>query len=161
MTAMKAPVAALAAASALVVAPMLTGSASATSVHRGAWTFTDYTPDPVALAAAQMLYVSTGRVVTSYCQDSRVPSAPQDVNAHRFRLSAPAVLRLQVTPTGAWGVEVDTPAGGTLAGVATGRAATDPVDLRVRLRPGAYVVAACNLGGGPDAHADYRLTPIR
>jgi len=158
---MKARVAALAAASALVAAPMLTGPASATSAHGGSWTFTDYTPDPVSLAAAQTLYLSTGRVVTSYCQDSRVPSAPQDVNAHRFRLSAPAVLQLHVTPTGAWGVEVDTPRGATLAGVATGRAATDAVDLRVRLRPGTYVVAACNLGGGPDARADYQLTPAR
>lgn len=156
---MKARVIAIAAGAALAAAPMLTGPASAGATHEGSWAFSDYTPDPVSLAAAEALHVSTGRVVTSYCQGSRVPTAPQDVNAHRLTVRRPSTLQLHVTPTGAWGVEVDTTRGATLAGVATGRSVTSPVALRVRLRPGSYVVTACNLGGAPDARADYSLTP--
>jgi len=156
---MKGRIVAIAAGSALAAAPLFTGPASAGGAHQGSWAFTDYTPDAVTLVAAQALHTATGRTVTSYCQGSRVPSAPQDVNAHRLTLSAPSVLQLHVTPTGAWGVEVDNRRGATLAGVATGRATT--ADLKMRLRPGSYIVTACNLGGGPDAHADYHLTPTR
>lgn len=158
---MKARVLAIAAGTALAAAPMLTASASAGATHEGSWAFSDYTPDPVSLAAAQALYVSTGRAVTAYCQGSRIPTVPQDVNAHRLTVRTPALLQLHVTPTGAWGIEVDSTRGTTLAGVSTGRSVTDGAELRVRLRPGTYVVTACNLGGGPDAHAAYTLTPTR
>jgi hypothetical protein len=150
---------AVGAAVALAAAPMLTGSATAASADRGSWSFTDYSPDPGQLAAAQAFYVVTGHAVTSYCRRGRVPTTAQDVNAHPLHVSAPAVLQVHVSTTGAWGVEVDTRRGAALAGVASGRQSTGGLDLRVRLRPGTYAVNACNLGGGPEARADYRLTP--
>lgn len=150
----------VATASVLAAVPMLASGASATATHGGSWTFTDYTPDPATLAAAQMLHTTTGKVATSYC-GSRVPSAPQDVNAHRLTVRTPSVLRLRLSSTGAWGAEVDNLRGTALAAVATGNAPTTDLGLKVRLRPGIYSVSACNLGGAPSARADYQLLPTR
>jgi len=147
----------LAAASALAVAPALTSAASAAPVAHGSWSFADYTPDPSSLAADDAFHVVTGTTITSYCHGTRVPSAPQDVTSRALTVSRPSVLRLSVNATGAWGVDVGSRHGKALAGITTTRAATDGTDLRVRLRPGQYVVEACNLGGAPTAQVNYSL----
>lgn len=149
----------LAAASALAVVPMLTNGASA-SVHQGgAWTFTDYTPDPAVFAASQALYTTTGRAATSFC-GGRVPSSPQDITAHRLVVSRTSVLSVHLANTGAWGLQVDR-RGSSVAGVATGSTTSvDGLDVKLRVRPGIYSVKSCNLGGAPTAQASYRLSPV-
>ena len=147
----------LASAAALAIAPAITTAATAASAHGGAWTFTDYTPDPTSLAADVAFHTVTGTTITSYCHDSRVPSAPQDVNSRLLKVSRPGVLTLHLDATGAWGFDVATKHGVPLAGITTTRAATDAASLAVPLRPGQYVVQACNLGGGPIASVDYQL----
>jgi len=141
----------VAAASALAIAPALTAGASAAQTSAGSWSFSDYTPDPSSLAADTAFHSATGTTITSYCHGSRVPSAPQDVTTHLLTVSRSSVLRLRVAATGAWGVDVTNRNGKTLAGT-TGSA------LRVRLRPGAYVIRACNLGGAPTAQVSYRVS---
>ena len=146
---MKAILAATAAA--LAVAPALTTGASAAQSSAGSWSFSDYTPDPSSLAADSAFHSATGATITSYCHGSRVPSAPQDETSHTLAVSKPSVLRLNLAATGAWGLDVASKSGKALAGT-TGSA------LRVRLRPGAYVVRACNLGGAPAAQVSYRVS---
>ena len=145
----------VAAASALAFAPALTSGATAAPAQGSAWTFTDYTPDPVSLAADNSLHVVSGTTITSYCHGSRVPSAPQDVNAHRVNVSARGVLRLAMNASGAWGLDVSNRRGTPLAGVTT--SGTGATALTVHVRPGQYVVQACNLGGSPTAQVAYRL----
>ena len=145
---MKAPFVAVVAA--LAVAPALTSGANGAQAHAGSWSFADYTPDPASLAADNAFHAATGTSITSYCHGSRVPSAPQDVTAHPLTVSRSSVLRLVVNTTGAWGVDVASRHGKT-------RAATNGNSLSVRLRPGQYVVRACNLGGAPTAQVHYSL----
>ena len=140
----------VATASALAIAPALTVGASAAQTSAGSWSFSDYTPDPTSLAADAALHSATGTAITSYCHGSRVPSAPQDVTSHTVSVAKTSVLRLSIAATGAWGLDVASRHGKALAGT-TGSA------LRVRLRPGAYVVRACNLGGAPTAQVSYRV----
>ena len=140
----------LAAASALALAPAVTSAASAGQATAGTWSFTDYTADPSSLAADDAFHVATGTTITSYCHGSRVPSSSQDVTSRALTVSRSSVLALKVTTTGAWGVDVVTRHGKTAA-------ATNGTALKVRLRPGQYVVEACNLGGAPTAQVDYRL----
>ena len=147
----------VASASALAVATVLAGVASAAPAGARSLAFTDYTPDPATLAASEALYVGTGLLAKSYC-NGRIPAIAQDVNAHRLVVTAPAVLQLHLSATGAWGMEVDNRQGKALAGLATDRTPTTPADLKVRLRPGTYSVTACNLGGAPSANATYQLT---
>ena len=147
----------VAAASALALAPAVTSAASASQATGGTWSFTDYTADPSSLAADDAFHVTTGTTITSYCHGSRVPPAPQDMTSHALSVSRASVLRLHVSATGAWGVDVASRHGKPLAGITTTRAATDGSSLDVRLRPGQYVVKACNLGGAPTAQVDYRL----
>jgi len=148
----------MAAAAALGVASALVNGASAAPPTHGSWTVADYTPDPVSLAAADMLHVATGATVASYCQGSRVPSAPQDVTTHSLTLPRAGLLKLHIASTGAWGLDVSNRRGSTLAGVATAPGAGD---LSVRLPAGRYVVTACNLGGAPSAQVDYQLARSR
>ena len=145
----------LATASALALAPVVTSAASAAQATGGSWSFTDYTADPSSLAADDAFHTVTGTTITSYCHGSRVPSAPQDVTSHALTVSKTSVLRLSVNATGAWGLDVASRAGKALAGITTTHA-TDG-NLKVRLRPGQYVVQACNLGGAPTAQVSYRL----
>lgn len=152
---MKAPLIAVAAA--LAVAPALTSGAAASQGHAGSWSFADYTPDPASLAADDAFHTTTGATVSSYCHGSRVPSAPQDVTSHSLTVARAAVLRLQLTATGAWGVDIASRHGKALTGITTASAAANGTGLRVRLRPGQYVVRACNLGGAPTARVDYSL----
>ena len=144
----------------LAAAPALTAVASAGQTTHGSWSFTDYTPDTAALAAGKALYVTTGRSDTSYCHGGRVPAAPQDVTSHRFRVPASSTLQLTGAASGAWGFEVDNARGATLVGAAT-NAAGSTVGLKLRVRPGTYVVRACNLGGAPTAQVSYRLASAR
>ena len=153
---MKATIAAAAAALGLASA-LVTGAQAAPASH-GSWTFTDYTPDPASLAAADMVHVVTGAVIKSYCQGSRVPSAPQDVTSRSLTVPAKAVLKLHISSTGAWGLDVNNRTGSTLAGIA---AVPGTGDLSVRLPAGRYAVTACNLGGAPTAQVDYQLVRSR
>jgi hypothetical protein len=146
----------LAAATALAIVPALTSGASAAPASGGAWSFTDYTPDPASLAADNAAHLATGATITSYCHGSRVPAAPQDMNSHLLSVSAPAVLKLHIAATGAWGVDV-TRHSTSLAGISTSRTTGDAQALTLRLRPGKYAVRACNLGGAPTAQVTYTL----
>jgi hypothetical protein len=145
---------------ALAAATALASVAAAAAVHGGSWDYTDYTADPASFAADVMLHVVTGATIASYCDGGRVPSAPQDVNAHAFRLTAKSVLTVSMTSTGVWGLEVRTQAGAPIAGTTSQPAAT-PTKLTVTLRPGRYTIAACNLGGAPTAHVTYTVAPAR
>ena len=136
-----------------VASALVTGAVAAPATH-GSWTFTDYTPDPASLAAADMVHVATGATITSYCQGSRVPSAPQDVTTRSLTVPAAGVLKLRINSTGVWGLDVNNRRGSTLAGIA---AAPGAGELSVRLPAGRYTVAACNLGGAPSAQVDYQL----
>jgi len=148
----------LAAASALAVAPVVTNAAlAAQPAHAGSWSFADYTADPTSLAADDAFHVATGTTITSYCHGSRVPSVPQDVNAHALKVTGASTLKLHLAATGAWGVDVSSRRGASVAGFVT-RTAADATRFTVRLHPGAYVVRACNLGGAPTARVDYSLT---
>ena len=148
----------LAAASALAVAPVVTNAATAAPpTNAGAFSFADYTADPVSLAADNAIHTATGAAITSYCHGSRVPSAPQDVNAHPLKVSSAKVLNLSVHATGAWGVDVVSRRGTSVAGIATTQE-PEATSLTVRLRPGTYVVRACNLGGAPTASVNYQLS---
>ena len=144
----------VAAVSALALAPALTTGASAGQTSAGSWSFTDFTPDPSSLAADSAFHSASGAAITSYCHGSRVPSAPQDVTSHTLSVSRPSLLRLAVDADGAWGVDVASRHGKALAAVAT----TAGNALRLRLRPGAYVVRACNLGGAPTAQVSYHVS---
>lgn len=142
------------------IAPVLAIGAVAATTPGGSWSFTDYTPDPGSLLAGDALHVATGAVITSYCQGSRMPTAPQDVNSYRLKVTKTSRLDLALSSTGVWGVDVDTLRGTALAGTATSEPTT-PAALHVRLQPGSYVVQACNLGGGPTANVSYQLTAVR
>jgi hypothetical protein len=145
-------------AAALALAPALATSATAAPVRGGSWDYTDYTADPTAFAAAAELHIATGATITSYCA-GRVPSAPQDVNVHSFRLTAKSSVTVTIANTGLWGVDVKTQSGAPIAGTATSQPSTSPTKLVVTLRPGRYSIAACNLGGAPTAHVTYQTAP--
>jgi hypothetical protein len=142
------------------IAPVLVSGAFAATTPGGSWSFTDYTPDPGSLLADDAIHVVTGAVITSYCHGSRMPTAPQDVNAYRLKVSKASRLDLALSSTGAWGVDVDTLRGAALAGAVTSEPTT-PAALHLRLQPGSYVVQACNLGGAPTANVSYQLTALR
>src|SRR4051812_20368715 len=143
-----------AATCAVVMMPAVASWAAPADSH--AWSFADYTPDPSSLAASEFLHVATGAAIPSYCGASRVPSAPQDVNTRQLKLKKRSVLKLQITTTGAWGLDVTTSRGKPITGLATTPGA--PSSLSVRLAPGAYSVTACNLGGSPTATVTYALS---
>lgn len=145
---------------ALAAATALASTAAAAPVRGGSWDYTDYTADPASFAADEMLHFVTGATITSYCDGGRVPSAPQDVNAHAFRLTAKSVVTVSMTSTGVWGLELKTQAGAPIAG-ATSQPTTTPTKLAVTLRPGSYTIAACNFGGAPTAHVTYTVAPAR
>lgn len=156
------------AAAALAVAPTLTNAATAAPLRSGSWAFTDYTADPTSLAADDAFHVVTGTVITSYCHGSRVPSAPQDVNARSLSVRTTSTLKLVLHATGVWGIDVTTQRGSAVTGTASQPStttqpatATAPTELAVRLRPGTYKVVSCNLGGAPTASVSYELTPVR
>jgi hypothetical protein len=149
----------IAAASALAIAPALTCGVLAGQANSGSWSFSDYTPDPSSLAADNAFHTTTGTAITSWCHGSRVPSAPQDVTSRRLTVAAPTVLKLDLDAAGAWGVDV-VRSGKALAGATTAQA-SNAAALSVRLRPGTYVVKACNLGGAPTATVNYRLARTR
>jgi hypothetical protein len=134
---------------------------TAAPVRGGSWDYTDYTADPASFAAAAALHVATGATITSYCDGGRVPAAPQDVNAHSFRLTAKSAVTVTMTSTGVWGLDVKTQSGAHLAGTTTSQPSTTPTKLVVTLRPGRYTIAACNLGGAPTAHVSYQANPVR
>ena len=150
----------IAAATALAIAPALTSGALAAGANSGHWSFSDYTADPASLAADNAFHTTTGTAITSWCHGSRVPSAPQDVTSRRLTVAGPTVLKLGVEAAGAWGVDV-VRGGKALAGVTTAQAPNGAAALSVRLRPGTYVVKACNLGGAPTATVTYRLARTR
>ena len=149
----------IATAAALGVASALVNGAAAAPRTQGSWSFTDYTADPASLAADDMLHAATGSAITSYCHGSRIPSAPQDVTSHALTVSAPAVLHLHISSTGAWGLDVNNQHGTTLADTATAPGGAG--DLSIRLPKGRYTVASCNLGGAPTANVAYTVTPAK
>jgi hypothetical protein len=149
----------IAAASALAIAPALTCGVLAGQANSGSWSFSDYTPDPSSLAADNAFHTTTGTAITSWCHGSRVPSAPQDVTSRRLTVAAPTGLKHDLDAAGAGGVDV-VRSGKALAGATTAQA-SNAAALSVRLRPGTYVVKACNLGGAPTATVNYRLARTR
>ena len=146
----------LVAASLLAVAPALTNVASAAPQSHGSLSFTDYTPDPTMVVATETLHVATGMKDPAYCHGGRVPSAPQDITSHQLKVPAASMLRMTATTSGAWGFEVDDSRGKTLLGAAT-VGAGPTTGLQLRVRPGTYVISACNLGGAPTAQVSYKL----
>lgn len=150
----------IASAAALAVTTALASSATAAPVRGGAWDYTDYTPDPASFAAAAFLHAATGATIPSYCDGGRVPAAPQDVNAHTFRLTAKSTVTVTMTSTGVWGLDVKTQSGAPIVGT-TSQPSTSPTKLAVTLRPGRYTIAACNFGGAPTAHVSYQVAAAR
>ena len=142
----------------LAVLPAVS-SASAAPTKSGSLSFVDYTPDATTLAAVESLHVVTGAHITSYCDGSRMPSAPQDVNARQLKVSKRSTIRLTMSTTGVWGLDLATSRGQTLTGIATTPGA--PTVVTVRVAPGTYAVKACNLVGGTAATVTYQLTSSR
>lgn len=157
---MKATVLVAAAATTLAVVPLAANAAAPSRTMSGTLSYTDYTPDPAVLAASEMLHTVTGLKVTNYCLGGRVPAVPQDVNVRTLTVSKRSNVKLTMTTTGAWGLDLTDSHDRPLATTSTVGTGANPGQISVgKLAAGRYHVYSCNLGGAATANVAYTATP--
>jgi len=157
---MKATVVIAAAAATVAVVPLTAHATAPSRTTSGTLAYTDYTPDPAVLAASAMLHTVTGLDVTNYCQGGRVPAGSQDVNVRTLTLSKRSNVKLTLTTTGAWGLDLTDSRDRPLATTSTVGTGANPGQITVgKLAAGRYRVYSCNLGGAATANVAYTVTP--
>jgi len=157
---MKATVGIAAAAIAVAAVPLTAHATAPSRTTSGTLSYSDYSPDPAVLAASAMLHTVTGLKVKDYCQGGRVPAVPQDVNVRTLTVSKRSNVKLTLTTTGAWGLDLTDVHDRPLATTST--VGTDAAAGRItvgKLAAGRYHVYSCNLGGAATANVAYTVTP--
>jgi len=148
------------AAAALAAVPLTASAAAPSRTTSGTLAYTDYSPDPAVLAASVALHTVTGLNVTNYCLGGRVPAVAQDVNVRTLSLSKRSNVKLTITTTGAWGLDLTDAHDRPLATTSTVGTDAKPGQITVgKLAAGRYHVHSCNLGGAATANVAYTVTP--
>lgn len=120
------------------------------SVTKGAWTYTDTTPDPTVLVNTDD---PTQDDATHHCS-GKLPSGPVDVNSYKFKAKRTGTLKLVSHNAADWAMEIRTAKGKTISGT-DGANTTDPENFSMKLRAGTYQVVYCNFSGEPQIKVNY------